>query len=155
MCNLVRCFDVLMPLCCYMCANHFIFFRPLTSYNKRESCASSATTTTLLGPPSSNYVSQRGSNGALHLYAMPRAISPMMQVKTDCNTNTLFVRMETKISKKHLIEFEVVCVCVCAWTRSIASYLLCFKQFSTEIYLLRPKLIRNFFFSFFHLHSTD
>lgn len=56
------------------------FFRPLTSYNKRESCASSATTTTLLGPPPGNYLSQRGSNGALHLYSMPRAISPLMQV---------------------------------------------------------------------------
>ncbi|XP_031631307.1 diuretic hormone receptor-like isoform X2 [Contarinia nasturtii] len=59
--------------------------RPLTSYNKRESCASSATTTTLLGPPSSNYASQRGSNGALHLYAMPRAISPLMQQGLDEN----------------------------------------------------------------------
>lgn len=71
-------------------------FRPLTSYNKRESCASSATTTTLLGLPSSNYASQRGSNGALHLYALPmppRAISPLMQVnfcleKTKQNKNT-------------------------------------------------------------------
>lgn len=58
-------------------------FRPLTSYNKRESCASSATTTTLLGPPpGNNYLSQRGSNGALHLYSMPRAISPLMQVNS-------------------------------------------------------------------------
>lgn len=60
-------------------------FRPLTSYNKRESCASSATTTTLLGPPPGNYLSQRGSNGALHLYAMPRAVSPLMQVNRLCN----------------------------------------------------------------------
>ncbi|XP_053663874.1 diuretic hormone receptor-like [Anopheles marshallii] len=53
-------------------------FRPLT-YNKRESCASSATTTTLLGPhtyPSA----MRGSNGALHMQSIvPRAISPLMQ----------------------------------------------------------------------------
>ncbi|XP_049294904.1 diuretic hormone receptor-like isoform X2 [Anopheles funestus] len=52
--------------------------RPLT-YNKRESCASSATTTTLLGPhtyPSA----MRGSNGALHMQSIvPRAISPLMQ----------------------------------------------------------------------------
>lgn len=54
--------------------------RPLTSYNKRESSASSATTTTLLGPPSCSHPMQRGSNGALHLFVMPRAISPMMQV---------------------------------------------------------------------------
>ncbi|XP_055309705.1 diuretic hormone receptor-like isoform X2 [Sitodiplosis mosellana] len=62
--------------------------RPLTSYNKRESCASSATTTTMLGQPSSNYASQRGSNGALHLYALPmppRAISPLMQQGLDEN----------------------------------------------------------------------
>lgn len=46
---------------------------------KRESCASSATTTTLLGVHSCN---QRiGSNGALHMYAIPRTISPLMQVK--------------------------------------------------------------------------
>lgn len=46
---------------------------------KRESCASSATTTTLLGPHGCN---QRiGSNGALHMYAIPRTISPLMQVK--------------------------------------------------------------------------
>uniref|UniRef100_A0AAG5DFF9 G-protein coupled receptors family 2 profile 2 domain-containing protein n=1 Tax=Anopheles atroparvus TaxID=41427 RepID=A0AAG5DFF9_ANOAO len=53
-------------------------FRPLT-YNKRESCASSATTTTLLGPHS--YPSaMRGSNGALHMQSIaPRAISPLMQ----------------------------------------------------------------------------
>lgn len=45
---------------------------------KRESCASSATTTTLLGPHGCN---QRiGSNGALHMYAIPRTISPLMQV---------------------------------------------------------------------------
>ncbi|XP_040155304.1 diuretic hormone receptor-like isoform X2 [Anopheles arabiensis] len=52
--------------------------RPLT-YNKRESCASSATTTTLLGPHS--YPSaMRGSNGALHMQSIvPRAISPLMQ----------------------------------------------------------------------------
>lgn len=62
----------------------YFIFRPLTSYNKRESCASSATTTTLLGPPPGNYISQRGSNGALHLYAMPRAISPLMQVNCAC-----------------------------------------------------------------------
>lgn len=55
-------------------------WRPLTSYNKRESSASSATTTTLLGPPTCNHPMQRGSNGALHLHVMPRAISPMMQV---------------------------------------------------------------------------
>ncbi|XP_062709819.1 diuretic hormone receptor [Aedes albopictus] len=57
--------------------------RPLT-YSKRESCASSATTTTLLGPPMGAHgaypSSMRGSNGALHLHAMaPRAISPLMQ----------------------------------------------------------------------------
>ncbi|XP_050092484.1 diuretic hormone receptor isoform X2 [Anopheles aquasalis] len=53
-------------------------FRPLT-YNKRESCASSATTTTLLGPHT--YPSAvRGSNGALHMQSIaPRAISPLMQ----------------------------------------------------------------------------
>lgn len=62
-------------------------FRPLTSYNKRESCASSATTTTLLGHPSSNYPSQRGSNGALHLYVMPRAISPLMQVNREFDSS--------------------------------------------------------------------
>uniref|UniRef100_A0A182FFC8 G-protein coupled receptors family 2 profile 2 domain-containing protein n=1 Tax=Anopheles albimanus TaxID=7167 RepID=A0A182FFC8_ANOAL len=52
--------------------------RPLT-YNKRESCASSATTTTLLGPHT--YPSAvRGSNGALHMQSIaPRAISPLMQ----------------------------------------------------------------------------
>lgn len=50
---------------------------------KRESCASSATTTTLLGPHSCN---QRiGSNGALHMYAIPRTISPLMQVQINCN----------------------------------------------------------------------
>ncbi|XP_021696796.1 diuretic hormone receptor isoform X1 [Aedes aegypti] len=58
-------------------------FRPLT-YSKRESCASSATTTTLLGPPVGAHgaypSTMRGSNGALHLHAMaPRAISPLMQ----------------------------------------------------------------------------
>ncbi|XP_065089233.1 diuretic hormone receptor [Ochlerotatus camptorhynchus] len=55
-------------------------FRPLT-YNKRESCASSATTTTLLGPPVGPHgTAMRGSNGALHMHAMaPRAISPLMQ----------------------------------------------------------------------------
>ncbi|XP_039441643.1 diuretic hormone receptor-like isoform X1 [Culex pipiens pallens] len=62
-------------------------FRPLT-YSKRESCASSATTTTLLGPPTlggshggANYPAGiRGSNGTLHLHTMvPRAISPLMQ----------------------------------------------------------------------------
>lgn len=71
-------------------SNTFIF-RPLTSYNKRESCASSATTTTMLGLPSSNYASQRGSNGALHLYALPmppRAISPLMQVNVKHSTKT-------------------------------------------------------------------
>ncbi|KAL9701071.1 hypothetical protein quinque_004512 [Culex quinquefasciatus] len=61
--------------------------RPLT-YSKRESCASSATTTTLLGPPTlggshggANYPAGiRGSNGTLHLHTMvPRAISPLMQ----------------------------------------------------------------------------
>ncbi|XP_055529573.1 diuretic hormone receptor-like isoform X1 [Wyeomyia smithii] len=57
-------------------------FRPLT-YNKRESCASSATTTTLLGPPAVSHGGNtaRGSNGTLHLYSsgVPRAISPLMQ----------------------------------------------------------------------------
>lgn len=61
-------------------AHTFMWCRPLTSYNKRESSASSATTTTLLGAPSCNHPMQRGSNGALHLHVMPRAISPMMQV---------------------------------------------------------------------------
>lgn len=45
---------------------------------KRESCASSATTTSLLGPPSG--FSYRGSNGALHVYSMPRAVSPIASV---------------------------------------------------------------------------
>lgn len=71
--------------------------RPLTSYNKRESCASSATTTTLLGPPSSNYASQRGSNGALHLYAMPRAISPLMQVNLHKHQNIFLNNVLTSI----------------------------------------------------------
>ncbi|XP_058463507.1 diuretic hormone receptor-like isoform X1 [Malaya genurostris] len=54
-------------------------FRPLT-YSKRESCASSATTTTLLGPPASYSSVLRGSNGALHLHtAAPRAVSPLIQ----------------------------------------------------------------------------
>ncbi|XP_055628371.1 diuretic hormone receptor-like isoform X2 [Toxorhynchites rutilus septentrionalis] len=53
------------------------------AYNKRESCASSATTTTLLGPPMgahSNYPNaMRGSNGALHMHTLaPRAISPLI-----------------------------------------------------------------------------
>ncbi|XP_058836964.1 diuretic hormone receptor-like isoform X1 [Topomyia yanbarensis] len=53
--------------------------RPLT-YSKRESCASSATTTTLLGPPASCPNALRSSNGALHLHAAPpRAVSPLMQ----------------------------------------------------------------------------
>ncbi|XP_055608279.1 diuretic hormone receptor-like [Uranotaenia lowii] len=54
--------------------------RPLT-YSKRESCASSATTTTLLGPPMGGHsTTMRGSNGALHLHTLaPRAISPLMQ----------------------------------------------------------------------------
>ncbi|CAD7013983.1 unnamed protein product [Ceratitis capitata] len=70
--------------------------RPLTAYygkGKRESCVSSATTTTLLGHNQNLGVSanipmtmQRGSNGALHmmptvttLSVMPRAISPLMK----------------------------------------------------------------------------
>uniref|UniRef100_A0A1A9VPS5 G-protein coupled receptors family 2 profile 2 domain-containing protein n=1 Tax=Glossina austeni TaxID=7395 RepID=A0A1A9VPS5_GLOAU len=62
--------------------------RPLTSYygkGKRESCVSSATTTTLLGQHHSLSL-QRGSNGALHilpaataLAVMPRAVSPLMK----------------------------------------------------------------------------
>ncbi|KAG4067592.1 hypothetical protein HA402_005364 [Bradysia odoriphaga] len=54
--------------------------RPLTSHcGKRESCASSATTTTLLGPNSYTYNQQRGSNGALQMSSTPRAISPLMK----------------------------------------------------------------------------
>ncbi|KAM7343728.1 diuretic hormone 44 receptor 1 [Cochliomyia hominivorax] len=62
--------------------------RPLTSYygkGKRESCVSSATTTTLVGQHHSLSL-QRGSNGALHmlptataLTVMPRAVSPLMK----------------------------------------------------------------------------
>ncbi|EDW74263.1 uncharacterized protein Dwil_GK21476 [Drosophila willistoni] len=70
--------------------------RPLTSYygrGKRESCVSSATTTTLVGQHASLAV-HRGSNNALHmlptsgcnnttsgstLSVMPRAISPLMK----------------------------------------------------------------------------
>lgn len=55
-------------------------FSPLTSHcGKRESCASSTTTTTLLGPTS--YSQQRDSNGALQMSSAPRAISPLMKVK--------------------------------------------------------------------------
>lgn len=54
-------------------------YSPMHGNGKRESCTSSATTTTLLGPHGCN---QRiGSNGALHMYAIPRTISPLMQVK--------------------------------------------------------------------------
>lgn len=60
----------------------WLTFSPLTSYGKRESCISSATTTTLLGPPTGtvSWSAQRGSNGTLQMYTMPRAISPLMQV---------------------------------------------------------------------------
>ncbi|KAH8410947.1 hypothetical protein KR222_000820, partial [Zaprionus bogoriensis] len=70
--------------------------RPLTSYygrGKRESCVSSATTTTLVGQHAPLTL-HRGSNNALHmlpgnnltgtgstLSVMPRAISPLMKVK--------------------------------------------------------------------------
>lgn len=86
-----QCFDVEIFVLAGFC-------RPLTSYNKRESCASSATTTTLLGPPSS-YASQRGSNGALHLYAMPRAISPLMQVSfSRLATNIIWQTFSTPLT---------------------------------------------------------
>lgn len=57
-------------------------FSPLTSHcGKRESSASSATTTTLLGPsPYASYNNQRDSNGALQMSSTPRAISPLMKV---------------------------------------------------------------------------
>ncbi|KAL7736821.1 hypothetical protein ACLKA6_015662 [Drosophila palustris] len=71
--------------------------RPLTSYygrGKRESCVSSATTTTLVGQHGAPLTLHRGSNNALHmlptnssnltgtgstLSVMPRAISPLMK----------------------------------------------------------------------------
>lgn len=98
---------ICVPQTTYSPATSFIYFifRPLTSYNKRESCASSATTTTLLGPPPGNYISQRGSNGALHLYAMPRAISPLMQVNCAC------ARMYLHLFHSILIGFDIICMC--------------------------------------------
>lgn len=81
---------------------YFIRSRPLAAYGKRESCASSATTTTLLGPPNCNYISQRGSNGALHLHTMPRAISPLMQVNK-WTMKTLY--SERKRSKRNFYFF--------------------------------------------------
>ncbi|XP_033248172.1 diuretic hormone receptor isoform X1 [Drosophila miranda] len=78
--------------------------RPLTSYygrGKRESCVSSATTTTLVGQHPPCLALHRGSNNALHtgggnttcsgstLSVMPRAISPLMKLQQGLEENSV------------------------------------------------------------------